>query len=106
MVKIMKGDGKFREMTRSSIMCSNEVYIYNTVIPYFKKYLGDSVTTFSADDWCPRVYFADYGIYPELGDDTETILAMENLKPLNYRLGPRIDLDEKHLRYEIIYCKL
>ncbi|CAO1439173.1 unnamed protein product [Diamesa serratosioi] len=101
MVKIMKGDGNFREMTRSSIMCSNEVYIYNTVLPYFKTYLGDSVSTFSADDWCPRVYFADYGSYPQLGDEKETILALENLKPLNYRLGPRIDLDEKHLRMMI-----
>ena len=93
----MKGDIAFREVSKSDIQCSNEVYIYKTVIPFFKKYLGDSVTTFNTDDWIPRVYFADKGIFPELGDDVETILAMENLKHLGYRLGPRIDLDEQHL---------
>lgn len=100
-VKVMKGDVAFREHSKSEVQCSNEVYIYKTVIPYFKKYLGDSVTSFDTDDWIPRVYFSDKGIYPELSDDEETILAMENLKPLGYRLGPRIDLDEKHLRLMI-----
>lgn len=96
-VKIMKGDKNFRDATKSSIQCSNEVYIYKNVIPYFQKFItksGESVDS----KWVPRVYFADYKQFTELGEDKETILALENLKPVGYRLGPRIDLDEIHLR--------
>ena len=99
-VKIMKGDKNFRDATKSSTQCSNEVYIYKNVIPYYQKVVADlnaSVKT----DWVPRVYFADYGIFSELGEDEETILALENLKPLGFRLGPRLDLDENHLRLMI-----
>lgn len=96
----MKGDKNFRDATKSSIQCSNEVYIYKQVLPYFEKFLALSGSSTKAD-WCPKIYYADYKIIPELGDDKETILALENLKPSGYRLGPRIDLDEKHLRMMI-----
>ena len=96
-VKIMKGDKNFRDATKSSLQCSNEVYIYKEVLPYLKKFFTASGANFDAD-FCPRVYFADYKIFPDLGCEKETILALENLKPLGYRLGPRIDLDENHLR--------
>lgn len=99
-VKIMKGDKDFRDATKSSTQCSNEVFIYKNVIPYFKKFLLESKSTLSSD-WVPRVYFAEYEIFSELGKEKETVLALENLKPLNYRLGPRIDLDESHLRLMI-----
>lgn len=95
-VKIMKGDKNFRDATKSSTQCSNEVYIYKNVIPYFKKFISDSGATTSSE-WVPRVYYADYKVFPELGTDKETVLALENLKPAGYRLGPRIDLDEAHL---------
>ncbi|CRL05479.1 CLUMA_CG018243, isoform A [Clunio marinus] len=101
-VKIMKGDKNFRDSTNSSIQCSNEVYIYNKVIPYFKKFLSECKSSLSSD-WIPKVYFSDYQIFPELSEGKETILALENLKPLGYRLGPRIDLDEKHLRLMITH---
>lgn len=96
----MKGDKNFRDATNSSVQCSNEVYIYKHVIPYYQKVLSDSRATLKGD-WVPRVYFADYAVFPELGEDKETVLALENLKPLGYRLGPRLDLDENHLKLMI-----
>lgn len=99
----MKGDDNFRELAKSMLMCSNEIFIYKTVIPFFKKYLKDNdATLFNPNEWwTPRVYFADYGKFPELSDGEETILALENLKPLGYKMGPKIDLDEAHLRLMI-----
>lgn len=99
-VKIMKGDKEFRDATKSSTQCSNEVYIYKSVIPYYQKFLSESGASIQGN-WCPRVYFADYLVFPELNEEKETILALENLKPDGYRLGPRIDLDEAHLRMMI-----
>lgn len=99
-VKIMKGDKNFRDTTKSETQCSNEVYIYKEVLPCLKKFVANSGSSLSTD-WCPRVYYADFKVFPELSKEKETILAMENLKPLKYRLGPRIDLDEAHLRIMI-----
>lgn len=102
-LKIMKGDENFRDLAKSTLMCSNEVYVYKTIVPCFKRYLKDNnVTFFNPDNWwTPKVYFADFGVYPELSEDVETILAMENLKPAGFRMGPKIDLDEPHLRLMI-----
>jgi Ecdysteroid kinase-like family len=102
-VKIMKGDENFRTLAKSELMCSNEVFIYKSVVPYFKKYLKDNnVTTLCADEWwTPRIFFADYDIFPGLSDLKETILAMENLKPKNFVIPPGIDLSEDHLRIMI-----
>lgn len=99
----MKGDEDFREFTTSKMLCSNEVYMYKTVVPFFRKYLKDNNSTlFNPDEWwSPRVYFADCGVFPELSDTPETIVALENLKPAGYRMGPKIDLDEAHLRLMI-----
>lgn len=99
-VKIMKGDQDFREATKSSTQCSNEVYVYKEVIPYYQKFLDASGSSLKAD-WTPKIYYADYKIFPELSDARETILALENLSPFGYRLGPRTDLNEKHLRMMI-----
>jgi hypothetical protein len=102
-LKIMKGDENFRTLAKSFLMCSNEIFIYKTVVPFFKKYLKDNDAKFFNPDewWTPRVYFADQGKFPELSDGEETILALENLKPCGYRMGPKIDLDEEHLRLMI-----
>lgn len=96
-VKIMKGDKNFREATKSTTLCSNEIYIYKNVIPYFKKFIAESGASVDSE-WVPRVYYSDYKQFAELGEEKETILALDNLKPAGYRLGPRIDLDEDHLR--------
>lgn len=102
-LKIMKGDENFRSLSKSVQMCSNEVQVYKEIIPFFKKYLKDNdATLFNPDDWwTPKVYFADTGIFPALGDGKETLVALENLKASGYRMGPKIDLDEAHLRLMI-----
>lgn len=102
-LKIMKGDDNFRSLSKSLQMCSNEVEIYKQIIPFFKKYLKDNnATLFNPDDWwTPKVYFADTGVFPALSDGKETLVALENLKTSGYRMGPKIDLDEAHLRLMI-----
>lgn len=94
----MKGDHDFRERTSSFLQCANEIYSYKSVIPYFKKFIQENrVTSFSADNWVPRIYYADYKVFNELSDDQESVLALENLTHKGFRLGPRIDLNEQHL---------
>lgn len=93
----MKGDQSFRDATQSSLQNLNEVYVYKNVIPSFTKFVSDSGSKIPTN-WVPRTYFADYGQFPELSEDFETILAMENLTYSGFRLGPRLDLTEAHLR--------
>jgi Ecdysteroid kinase-like family len=94
----MKGDEDFRKKTNSQTQFSNEIYIYQNVIPYFKNFLRNiPISTFNDDNWVPRIYFADYRVFEELGSEKETILALENLNYKGYKLGPRLDLDEDHL---------
>ncbi|CRL03891.1 CLUMA_CG017015, isoform A [Clunio marinus] len=102
-LKIMKGDKNFRELSKATLQFSNEIFIYKTVLPTFKKYLKDNnAKLFNPDEWwTPKVYFADFGLFPGLSDGVETILALENLKMSGYRMGPKIDLDEAHLRLMI-----
>lgn len=102
-VKIMKGDDNFRDLTKSTMMFTNEIHVYRDIIPFFKKQLKENnVTLFNPEDWwTPKVYFADYGVFDGLSDSVETILALENLKPSGYRMGPKIDLDEDHLKLMI-----
>lgn len=99
----MKGDDNFRSLSKSIQMCSNEVHVYKEMIPFLKKYLKDTnATLFNPDEcWTPKVYFADTGIFPGLSDGTETLVEFENLKSSGYRMGPKIHLDEAHLRLMI-----
>ena len=92
----MKGDQTFRVTTQSSTQCSNEVYIYKEVIPYFRKFIKECGSSLKPD-WASRVYYADYKVFDELNTEKETILALKNVSPFGFRLGPRIDLDEPHL---------
>lgn len=96
-VKIMKGDETFRKLSRSDMLCTNEVFIYKNVIPCFKNYVKDCDISFDPDKWAPKIYYADSGIFPKLSEEKETILAMENLKPHGFRLGPRLNLNKKHV---------
>lgn len=94
----MKGDQDFRERTSSLLQSSNEIFTYKSVIPYFKEFLKENpVTTFNPDDWVPRIYYSDCKVFKELSDDLESILALEDLTFKDYRLGPRVDLNEEHL---------
>jgi hypothetical protein len=99
----MKGDEEFRTKTKAAIQCSNEIYIYKKVVPYFHSFLTKcGVSPLSeAYQWVPRIYFADYKVFEGLSNNNETVLALENLTPLKYRMGPRLDLDESHLKLMI-----
>lgn len=64
-VKVMKGDKEFRDSSKSFIQCRNEVYIYEKVIPYFKRFISTrSSCSIDAEQWTPKVYRAFYGIIP------------------------------------------
>jgi hypothetical protein len=97
----MKGDSNFRELTSSDVMCFNEVHIYKNVIPTYMDFVKNLVTTFNPDNWIPKIYYADSKKFPELGDQEESLLVLEDLQPFGFRLGPRLDLDEAHLRLMI-----
>ncbi|ETN59561.1 Juvenile hormone-inducible protein [Anopheles darlingi] len=95
MVKVMKGSDEFRESSLAKIQFGNEIYIYTHVLPVFRDLLaGTEVQA----DWCPGVYFGEAGSFPSYSDQYETMLVLENISPLGYVAGPRLDLEETHLR--------
>lgn len=96
----MQKDGE----QENRFMFINEMFVYKDVIPYFKKFLSTSVTKVHPENWTPRIYFIDTDVSVDVGleSSNETVLVMENLKIQNYRLGPRIDLNEAHLRLMIL----
>lgn len=92
----MKGDESFRRKSKALIQSSNEVFVYKSIIPHFTKVAADA--GIPADNWCAKIYFADCAIFPELGKTEETVLALEDLTTIGYRMSSaRIDLDAKHL---------
>lgn len=94
----MKGDQEFREKTKAAVQCTNEIYMYKKVIPYFNDFLAkSSLSSIESYQWVPRIYFSDYAVFEGLSEFKETLLALENLTPQNYRMGPPLDLDEEHL---------
>lgn len=99
-VKLMKGSAEFRTTSKSYTQFSNEVFIYNEVIRAYKKLLKDEgipKTEIDPDKWVPILYFGDYDLYPSLSDTHESILALENVKNLGFRNGPRLELDREHI---------
>ena len=58
----MKGDRKFRETSKSFVMCRNEVLVYEQVIPYLRAFLRERSIEMS--DWIPRMYKVYYGEIP------------------------------------------
>lgn len=95
----MKGTDEFRTVSQSYTQFKNEIYIYDKVIPCFDKFLKDNkVQTVKPSDWIPHVYYCEFGNKTGLSSMRESVLALENLKPKGYRSGPRVDLDESHLK--------
>uniref|UniRef100_A0A182J7M7 CHK domain-containing protein n=1 Tax=Anopheles atroparvus TaxID=41427 RepID=A0A182J7M7_ANOAO len=97
MVKVMKGSDEFRESSLGKIQFTNEIYIYTKVLPAFQQLLAEADCGLSAD-WCPKMYFGASGHLPSYSDQYETILVLEDISPLGYVAGPRLDLEEDHLR--------
>uniref|UniRef100_A0A182K8B8 CHK domain-containing protein n=1 Tax=Anopheles christyi TaxID=43041 RepID=A0A182K8B8_9DIPT len=97
MVKVMKGSDEFRESSKGKTQFTNEIYIYTKVLPVFQQLLSTTESDF-AGDWCPKVYYGEAGHFPTYSDQYETILVLEDISPLGYKAGPRLDLEEEHLR--------
>uniref|UniRef100_A0A182N591 CHK kinase-like domain-containing protein n=1 Tax=Anopheles dirus TaxID=7168 RepID=A0A182N591_9DIPT len=95
MVKVMKGSDEFRETSMAKTQFTNEIYIYTNVLPVFKQLLDCSGI---CADWCPKVLYGEAGHFPTYSDQYETILVLEDISPMGYRAGPRLDLEEDHLR--------
>uniref|UniRef100_A0A2C9GW76 CHK kinase-like domain-containing protein n=1 Tax=Anopheles farauti TaxID=69004 RepID=A0A2C9GW76_9DIPT len=95
MVKVMKGSDEFRESSMAKTQFTNEIYIYTKVLPVFKELLeGSGISA----NWCPKVYYGEAGHLPTYSDQYETILVLEDISPMGYKAGPRLDLEEDHLR--------
>lgn len=97
-VKIMKSDEKLENETNATALCINELFIYKTVIPQFKKFLSDSKSSIDYAVSTPRAYFVDYKIIEELGNSEQAILVMDNLMEQGFRAGPKFLNDEAHLK--------
>ncbi|XP_058454454.1 uncharacterized protein LOC131432285 [Malaya genurostris] len=97
LVKVMKGDDKFRRESLGLILFPNEINTYKNIVPAFKTLVANSKARIDSDSWCPRVYFAEQGNFPGYSDQFETILVMQNVLPLGFTSGPRLNLDKTHL---------
>lgn len=65
-VKVMKGTGEFREDSKSFLMCRNEAFIYEKVLPYLKKFIQDNKSAINTEEWTPKIYHLFYGKIPGL----------------------------------------
>lgn len=92
----MKGDEGFRKKSKAFLQSFNEVFVYKTIIPTFKKFTDEAGF---GNSMVAEVFFADCSIYPTLGRQKETVLALEDLNSIGYQLcSSRIDLDADHLK--------
>lgn len=93
----MKGDESFRQKSKAFLQSANEVFVYKSIIPYFIKFA--TASGISTNEWIAKVYFVDCAVHPKLGDQKETILALEDLNSLGFRMSSsKIDLDTNHLK--------
>uniref|UniRef100_A0A1Q3FMK1 Putative juvenile hormone-inducible protein n=1 Tax=Culex tarsalis TaxID=7177 RepID=A0A1Q3FMK1_CULTA len=97
LVKVMKGSESFRRESLGFILFPNEINVYKNIVPAFKQLITTSGAAITTGSWCPRVFFSEQGHFPAYSDQLETILVMQNVQPLGFVSGPRLDLDEAHL---------
>lgn len=93
----MKGDDSFREKSKASIQSSNEVFMYQKVFPAFERFLKN----FDIDcfDCTATVYFAECGVFLELSEGLETVLALSDLNTIGFQMSAdKMDLDADHLK--------
>ncbi|XP_075156520.1 uncharacterized protein LOC142229827 isoform X2 [Haematobia irritans] len=99
--KFMRGDFAFRESSKSYIQFANEIFIYAEVLLEFGKLLNElKVATLKINDFVPLCYKAEFGFIEGLSSslmEKEATLVLENLKPLGYKMGPRLSLNREHL---------
>lgn len=94
----MKPASPMRDLVRADIQFMNEIYIYRDVIPSFLKSFQSKLKTIHKKLWCAHIYLAEVGHYPQLSNEKETLLVLENLRPKGYRLANhRINLSPEEL---------
>lgn len=93
----MKPPSSIRTSLEADHQFVNEVFIYKRVIPTILSKFQTNFKIIQQSLWCPRIYFTEIGKYPELSDESETILVMENLAEKGFRLGHRINLTPEEL---------
>ncbi|XP_063708822.1 uncharacterized protein LOC134837381 [Culicoides brevitarsis] len=97
-VKLMKPASRMRDLVRADVQFINEVYIYRDVIPTFLQKFRSNLKTIHPTLWCPAIFLSEVGFYPQLSNEKETLLVLENLRPSGFRLAShRIDLTPEEL---------
>ncbi|KFB37381.1 AGAP002008-PA-like protein [Anopheles sinensis] len=99
MVKVMKGDDDFRKKSLGLVLFPNEINVYGCVIPAFEQLVRNSGAQLDFKTLCPRIFLAEAGVrYPAYSDQEETFLVMEDVSASGFIPGPRLNLDQAHLR--------
>uniref|UniRef100_A0A1A9UDS8 CHK kinase-like domain-containing protein n=1 Tax=Glossina austeni TaxID=7395 RepID=A0A1A9UDS8_GLOAU len=100
-LKVMRGEGDFRQSSKSYIQFANEIYFYTSVLAAFKEVMEVAEEcSVKVEDLLPKCYVAEFGYIEGLSfsvKDVESVLVLEHLEPLNYRMGPRVYLNFEHL---------
>ncbi|KAH8294530.1 hypothetical protein KR044_005846 [Drosophila immigrans] len=93
LVKFMKGEKEFRESSKAFTQFANEIFLYAEILPAYEQLLRSShLNTTLVEEFVPRVYRAQFGKIEGLGEERESVLALQHLKPAGYALGPRLTL--------------
>lgn len=90
----MRGSENFRRNTQSYLQFQNEIYMYDTVLPYFKSYLIDKSINFDLSEWTPITYLSTYMQNEE--SMSETILVQENIQKNDFYIEPELYLTQDH----------
>lgn len=97
----MKGSEDFRINTQSYVQFQNEIFVYDTVLPFFKRYLNDKNINFNPENWTPKTYL-NISLARE-NDRSETLLVQENVQTLNFHTSQNLYLSDQHFNFMIDY---
>lgn len=97
----MKGSEDFRIKTQSYVQFQNEIFVYEKILPFFKRYLADKNIKFNPEDWTPKTFLNM--CLPRATGHSETILVQENIKHLNFHTSQNLYLTENHFDFMIDY---
>lgn len=100
-IKVMKENEDFRIKSQSYVQFENEIFMYEKVLPFFKRYLQDKKITFNPDNWIPKTFVST--CLRQSNRSLETVLVQENIKNLNFHTSSHLYLTEQHFTLMIDY---